>query len=108
MDFRAPSSRHALMSRMQADLDESKSGSDKPPDSDMLRRILPKGQKLHVCVVGAGFAGLRCADVLLQHGVQVTIVEARDRVGGRVSSSRPFVAITLTTFSCIKAVLEDI
>ncbi|KAE9375666.1 FAD/NAD(P)-binding domain-containing protein [Stipitochalara longipes BDJ] len=36
-----------------------------------------------ICVVGAGLAGLRCADILLQHGFKVTILEARDRIGGR-------------------------
>jgi monoamine oxidase len=38
----------------------------------------------HVAVVGAGIAGLRCADVLARSGVVVTLFEARDRVGGRV------------------------
>ena len=51
---------------------------------DMLRRPLPKDRKLHVCVVGAGIAGLRCADILKRHGIKVTILEGRDRVGGRV------------------------
>jgi protoporphyrinogen oxidase len=37
-----------------------------------------------VGIVGAGFAGLRCADKLLQYGFQVTILEARNRLGGRV------------------------
>ena len=36
-------------------------------------------------IVGAGVAGLRCADVLLQHGFRVTILEGRNRVGGRVN-----------------------
>jgi monoamine oxidase len=36
-----------------------------------------------ICVVGAGLAGLRCADILLQYGFKVTILEARDRIGGR-------------------------
>lgn len=35
--------------------------------------------------IGAGFAGLRCADVLSQKGLKVTILEGRDRIGGRVS-----------------------
>jgi NADPH-dependent 2,4-dienoyl-CoA reductase/sulfur reductase-like enzyme len=38
-------------------------------------------------IVGAGFAGLRCADVLTRHGFQVTILEARNRLGGRVAQS---------------------
>jgi monoamine oxidase len=37
-----------------------------------------------ICIVGAGIAGLRCADILLQYGFKVTLLEARDRIGGRV------------------------
>lgn len=37
-------------------------------------------------VVGAGFAGLACADRLVSLGHDVTVLEARDRVGGRVWS----------------------
>lgn len=35
-------------------------------------------------VVGAGFAGLNCARQLVAKGYSVKVVEARDRVGGRV------------------------
>lgn len=38
----------------------------------------------HVCVVGAGPSGLRCASVLLEQSYDVTIIEARNRIGGRV------------------------
>ena len=41
-----------------------------------------------VCIVGAGVSGLRCAEVLAQEGLKVTILEGRDRIGGRVSCSR--------------------
>ena len=43
-----------------------------------------KSKTPRVCVVGAGLAGLRCAEVLIEMGVMVTILEARDRLGGRV------------------------
>src|SRR3954453_16584050 len=39
-----------------------------------------------VCVIGAGFAGLAAADALRAGGTEVTVLEARDRVGGRVWS----------------------
>jgi monoamine oxidase len=39
-----------------------------------------------VAVVGAGFAGLACAVDLVRAGVDVTVYEARERVGGRVWS----------------------
>ena len=37
-----------------------------------------------VCVVGAGFAGLAGARFLREQGKTVVVLEARDRVGGRV------------------------
>lgn len=35
-------------------------------------------------MIGAGLSGLRCADLLLQYGFGVTVLEGRDRVGGRL------------------------
>lgn len=52
------------------------------------RRKGVPGSKPHVGIVGAGLAGLRCADILLQNGFQVTIIEGRDRIGGRLYQQR--------------------
>jgi len=41
-------------------------------------------QKPHVIILGAGLAGLSAAKYLRDHGIRFTILEARDRVGGRV------------------------
>ena len=38
----------------------------------------------HIVVVGAGIAGLAAARRLADEGVRVTVLEARDRIGGRV------------------------
>ena len=39
---------------------------------------------MRVIVVGAGLAGLTCAKVLVERGVEVVVFEASDGVGGRV------------------------
>jgi monoamine oxidase len=43
---------------------------------------------VRVCVVGAGFAGLAAAAALADGGVEPLVLEARERVGGRVHSRR--------------------
>ena len=52
--------------------------------------LLPMSTHQHhdVVVVGAGLAGLRCAADLVAAGRDVVVIEARDRVGGRVWSHR--------------------
>ncbi len=42
-----------------------------------------------IAVIGAGLAGLAAADALRREGAEVVVLEARDRVGGRVWST-PF------------------
>jgi len=49
------------------------------------------GSKPRVLVVGAGFAGLSAAEQLMGAGAEVTVLEARNRVGGRVFSDSKFI-----------------
>ena len=41
-----------------------------------------------VVVVGAGFAGMMAARTLIRSGKKVVVLEARDRVGGRVKAGK--------------------
>lgn len=53
------------------------------------RPRLGRDSKKRVVVIGAGFAGLSCAFELKAAGYDVSVLEARDRVGGRVLSFNP-------------------
>ena len=51
----------------------------------------------HTLVVGAGMAGLAAADRLAKGGESVTVVEGRDRTGGRIHSVRDWEGTVLDT-----------
>ena len=44
--------------------------------------------EVDVCVVGAGLAGLSAADRMARGGASVVVLEARERIGGRLLSTR--------------------
>ena len=85
------------LSRIERDLSSCSLGSESSLESDttaMLGRVTLRSRAgsaaktPHVCIVGAGFSGLRCAEVLSEKGIKVTILEGRDRIGGRVSGTK--------------------
>jgi len=50
------------------------------------RRLLSRANPKRAIVVGAGIAGAAAARTLMDAGVSVTVMEARDRIGGRIFS----------------------
>jgi monoamine oxidase len=56
------------------------------PASIPARPADPRPERCAVAIVGAGIAGLSAAVALVRRGVDVVVLEARDRVGGRLLS----------------------
>lgn len=74
-----PLSRRALLGASAA-LVSCGVRSESPPE--------PEPSTHPIAIVGGGLAGLSCAYFLFQAGVEVTVYEASDRVGGRVYTLR--------------------
>ena len=45
---------------------------------------MPDLEKLDVAIIGAGAAGLAAAKTLSSAGLDICVLEARDRIGGRI------------------------
>lgn len=70
-------------------------------DGEATRVSQPRGREAepghgHTLVVGAGLAGLAAADRLADGGERVTVVEGRDRMGGRIHSVRDWAGSNAT------------
>lgn len=58
----------------------------------------PRSKRFEVAIVGAGIAGLSAAAALARRGVDIVVLEARDRVGGRLLSVEAAVDLGATWF----------
>lgn len=55
--------------------------------SEKSQRFIAKSSKKRVVVIGAGLSGLSAAQELCKQGHEVVVIEARDRIGGRIWTS---------------------
>ena len=64
------------------------SGPKQTPTSTSAPNPSSTERNADVLVIGAGIAGLRAAEVLVAAGRRVIVLEARDRLGGRIHTDR--------------------
>jgi phytoene desaturase len=64
----------------------------------------------HILIIGAGPGGLTAAMILAHRGFRVTVLEAKDRVGGRNGALRlgPYTFDIGPTFLMLKPVLDEV
>ncbi|MDJ0870248.1 MAG: FAD-dependent oxidoreductase [Gammaproteobacteria bacterium] len=70
-----------------------------------LSHVVDTGRR--VAVVGAGPAGLACADVLLRHGVRATVYDSQPEVGGLLTFGIPPFKLEKEVVMRRRAILED-
>ena len=58
-------------------------------------------------IIGAGVSGLTAASLLTRAGRSVTVLEARDRIGGRVHSERAAGKVTDLGASWIHGIVDS-
>ena len=50
----------------------------------LYRSYIKSPNKMHIAILGAGLSGLTAAYLLKKEGIKTTVLEARDRLGGRI------------------------
>lgn len=75
-----------LLSALLASLISSRCGGASP-NNTVNNADTSKLKKQRILIVGAGIAGLAAAKTLLQTGYDVLVLEARERIGGRIWTS---------------------
>ncbi len=77
------------------------------PDSDVIKHYIDIQQPQSAVIVGAGFIGLEMAEMLLERGIKVSLIEASSQILGPIDPEMAAIIQSYMQFEGIDVYLKD-
>lgn len=76
-------------------------------DAEQIKKFIEKEQPKTAIIIGGGFVGLEMVESIVSRGIQTTLIEQRDRLGGRIDKDISRVLESYLKSQGVNLILED-